>query len=64
MAKLMTESAFTKASEAYRGFCVKCGKFTRGETEPDAHGYDCPKCKGQTVMGAEDALMMGHIGIK
>ena len=62
--KVMTETSFQKACDSYRGFCVKCQKFTRGETEPDAHGYPCPRCKTDSVMGAEDAMMMGHIGIK
>ncbi len=59
----MKMSAFKKACDGYRGYCSKCKKMTRGECEPDARGYPCPKCKGTTVMGAEEALMMGYIQI-
>jgi hypothetical protein len=59
MTKRITEKVFANACDAYKGFCTTCQKFTRRECEPDARGYDCPKCKGRTVYGAEEALMMG-----
>jgi len=64
MPTLVTQRSYENACENYRGFCIKCKKFTRDCTEPDAEGYDCPKCKGKTVIGAENALVMGIVDIK
>jgi hypothetical protein len=55
--------AFERANEEYKGYCSNCKKFTRPNTEPDARKYDCPKCKKNTVYGAEEALMMGLISL-
>ena len=57
MVKKIGQRAFQNACDKYRGFCTKCQAFTRGETEPDAEKYPCPKCKGETVMGAEQAMI-------
>jgi len=54
---------FCRMRDQYRGYCPDCEAFTRGETEPDAEGYDCPICDGQKVMGAEAALIDGHVEI-
>ena len=63
MAKKIGQRAFQNACDQYKGFCTHCQKFTRGETEPDARDYPCPKCGGNTVMGAEDALLSGELDI-
>ena len=52
---------FKKMCEEYKGYCTNCKKFTRDCTEPDATGYDCPRCKKNTVMGAEQAMIEGYI---
>jgi len=43
--------------DSYTGFCTSCGK-TRPGCEPDAREYPCPKCKTNTVYGAEELLLM------
>lgn len=54
------QSEYEEAAESYMGWCIECAEFTRDETEPDAEGYDCPKCgSDNTVVGAEDALVAG-----
>lgn len=50
-----------EAAEGYIGWCTTCSGFTRECTEPDAQDYDCPVCGENTVVGAEDALVMGLI---
>lgn len=46
------------------GYCTHCGDFTRDEfTEPDARDYPCPECGQNTVVGAEEALMMGLLDL-
>lgn len=62
--KYVSEKVFENRCEAYKGFCTTCEKFTRGETEPDAENYPCPRCKKDTVMGTEQALLCGHLSIK
>ncbi len=57
----MTEFEYIEATEDYYGWCTLCMAFTRECTEPDAEGYDCPECYGDTVVGAEQALLMGLI---
>jgi Zn finger protein HypA/HybF involved in hydrogenase expression len=59
----MKMAAIERASEAYKGYCVKCGKITRGECEPDARDYPCPKCKTNSVVGIEEGVMMGVIPV-
>ena len=61
MAKVITQAEYEDATGNYLGWCTVCEEFTREHTEPDAEGYDCPKCEGLTVVGAEDALLTGAI---
>lgn len=57
-----TESEYENAVENYGGYCTTCRKFTNTEgVEPDAENYECDVCENKTVMGAEQALMSGHI---
>ena len=42
------------------GYCLYCGA-ERANTEPDAENYTCDKCGDDTVFGAQQLLMMGHI---
>ncbi len=48
---------YQEATNNYEGYCENCEEFTRMQTEPDAEGYDCPKCGQHTVMGAENAMV-------
>lgn len=57
----VTEEEYANSSNNYIGWCTECHEFTRECTEPDAEGYDCPKCRGFSVMGAEQALLSGTI---
>lgn len=60
----INEADIADAIENYRGFCTTCCEITRDNTEPDAEGYQCPKCDLYTVIGTEDALMAGLIEAK
>lgn len=62
--KKVSEAEYLHATDSYLGWCSTCGEFTREATEPDAEGYDCPKCEGLTVMGAEQALLTGLITVE
>jgi hypothetical protein len=55
------EVDYQEAVDSYMGWCPACKKFTRDTTEPDATGYDCPVCKENVVVGAEEALIEGLI---
>lgn len=59
----VTMEDYIDATENYTGFCKECKEFTRDCTEPDAQDYDCPVCENNSVVGAEDALIMGLIDI-
>lgn len=59
----MTEDELLEAMESYQGFCTHCKELTRGETEPDAENYECPKCGTRKVIGVELALLQGLITI-
>lgn len=55
---------YSDATESYSGFCTTCNKITNLDgVEPDARGYTCDECSEDTVMGVEEALMMGKITI-
>lgn len=59
---VVTASAFREACANSDGWCSCCEEFTRdGGVEPDATGYCCPKCEGCTVMGAEQAVVVGAV---
>lgn len=60
-ATVINVSDFVKATEMCLGWCTGCKEFTRETTEPDAEDYDCPVCRLNTVVGANNALVMGLI---
>ena len=62
--KEITEAELRQADNDSQGWCTSCEEFTRDCTEPDAEDYDCPKCEQNTVVGAQQALLMGAIDIK
>ena len=47
-------------SEAYKGFCVGCGK-VQSSVEPDARKYTCESCNAPKVYGAEELVIMGLV---
>lgn len=55
------EDDYLQAADTSTGFCTTCKDFTRDCTEPDAEDYKCPVCDLMTVVGAEQALIMGLI---
>lgn len=60
----MKAKTFETKSENYDGYCSSCDAVTqKGGVEPDAQGYECPKCKKKTLMGIDEALMAGHLEI-
>ena len=48
-------------SEEYMGYCTACDDITTDSVEPDAEGYICDECGKHTVMGIENAVLMGFI---
>jgi hypothetical protein len=60
----LTASAYTDAREDYAGYCATCDDITSDSgVEPDAEGYKCQTCEGMTVMGIEQALLVGKVTI-
>ena len=59
----LSEAEYSQAAEQYQGYCTVCDDLTRDATEPDAENYKCPTCDGLTVMGTEQAMMLGKIEI-
>lgn len=55
---------YANHTEEYMGFCTNCKDFTTSEVEPDAEGYKCEDCGQRTVVGAEQALLLGLIEIE
>jgi len=63
MATQISEVDYVDATENYMGFCTECCEFTMSGVEPDAEEYHCEECEGDTVVGAENALIMGLIDL-
>lgn len=57
----MSEQEYLEATESNSGYCTTCKEFTSDFAEPDAEGYTCDVCGNNTVCGAEQALILGHI---
>jgi len=57
----VSERRYFEASENYEGYCRTCDDFTADMVEPDAHGRKCPICNELSVIGAENAMLSGHI---
>lgn len=49
------------AIDNLEGYCPNCNSFCYGPVEPDAREYECPECHGNRFMGAEEAILCGHI---
>lgn len=61
MATKVKVEDYNEAVDQYLGWCPVCDDFTRDSTEPDATNYFCEICEENSVMGAENALLMGII---
>jgi Zn finger protein HypA/HybF involved in hydrogenase expression len=61
---MIHEADYAEATDSYQGWCRHCKEFTRENTEPDAENYDCPVCEKKSVVGAEQALLLGLIELK
>lgn len=59
----LTEEEYEEHTESYDGLCISCLEWTNGDVEPDAENYKCDSCGESKVMGAEQAMMCGHIEI-
>jgi Zn finger protein HypA/HybF involved in hydrogenase expression len=59
----VNHDVYRDACRQYQGWCTACQDFTRDMTEPDATEYDCPECRGLTVVGAEQAFIEGIIEV-
>jgi len=64
MATRVSQDEYQDAVNNYQGWCVKCKSFTTDCVEPDAHGYECDECGKRSVVGAEDALLIGAITLE
>jgi len=49
--------------EDYNGICLICGEIRYGGVEPDARGYPCESCATSTVVGLQEALLMGRVSV-
>ena len=60
----MTEEEYHSYTNDFAGYCTSCKDVTNHSgVEGDAEGYECEECGESTVMGVEQALLMGHISI-
>jgi hypothetical protein len=62
--KTISASEYKEFCNDYMGFCTDCQDFTRECTEPDAEDYDCPECEQNTVVGTEQAMVLGLLDIE
>ena len=62
---LISADSYYDHRESYDGWCVKCRDWTMlGGCETDARQYECPECGKPMVFGAEEAILIGSIGIR
>lgn len=43
------------------GYCTNCDDIVDIFCEPDAEKYQCPECGAFSVMGIENAILVGYI---
>jgi len=63
MGKKVSMARYEAAVEGYEGYCAACKKWSAECCEPDARGYECPRCEQPKVYGAEEAMMMGLVEV-
>lgn len=60
----MTEGQYIMHTNEYDGYCTQCKKVTNiGGVEPDAENYDCEVCYKPSVIGVEQAMLIGLLNI-
>lgn len=57
------QEEYEEHEESFDGICLACGEWTCGGVEPDARGYACEACGAHKVVGAAEALLMGHLNV-
>ena len=61
----LTEHEYRTYCRDYDGYCPKCDEVTVwGGVEPDAEGRHCEQCESITVVGIEQAMIMGLIDVQ
>lgn len=63
MSKKMFSVTYDEVEDGTIGICIKCGELAYG-VEPDARKYHCEACGSDTVYGAEEAVLMGFVGLE
>jgi predicted RNA-binding Zn-ribbon protein involved in translation (DUF1610 family) len=60
----MKASEYVELTNEFAGYCTACDDVTEhGGVEPDAERYECPDCGKRTLMGIEQAMLLGRIEI-
>jgi hypothetical protein len=62
--KRMSETTYLRHEDELNGICCACGAIRHGNTEGDAEGYECGRCGMHSVVGIQNALIMGLIDIR
>jgi len=58
----MEEDEILDAINDNAGYCTTCEAITMDSSvEPDAENYECPDCGNMTVMGIEQAILLGKL---
>lgn len=52
-----------EAIEDHQGYCTQCQEIVDTFCEPDAEKYLCPECGTNTVMGMENAILLGEVTV-
>lgn len=60
---VISEGDFEEYADNYLGWCTECQSWTVEECEPDISNGECWECGGETVYGAEQAVLLGHITV-
>lgn len=61
----ITSSEYWDHRNEYAGYCSHCDDITQEYgVEPDAEGYPCPVCGNKTLMGTEEAMLLGLLQIE
>jgi hypothetical protein len=60
----LTQEEFHERVDNYDGICLTCSEWNFGGIEPDAEEYKCEFCENNSVIGAELALILGHLNIE
>jgi hypothetical protein len=56
-----TSEDFLVHREEYDGVCTSCGEIMYGGCEPEMENRPCDSCGHMSVLGFEQALLLGHV---